>query len=85
MANPSPGEIEIAFNRMYVVVNPNPVAGPPTYRISNPDEISGGGGGGGGGIVDIDGVEPIFVATDGATNRTEISMDIRSLDNRDSP
>lgn len=80
MANPSPGEIEIAFNRMYVVVNPNPLSGPPTYRISNPDEISGGGGG----IVDIDGVEPIFAATDGATNRTEISMDIRSLDNRDS-
>ena len=86
MAAPTPGDIEVEFKRTYIVVNPNPAAGPPTYRLSNPDEIAGGGGGGGtGGIVDIDGVEPIIVSTDGITKKTEISMDIQSLDNRESP
>ena len=85
MAVPTPGDIEVEFNRTYIVVNPNAALGPPTYRLSSPDEIPGGGGGGTGGIADIDGIEPIIVATDGVTNKTEISMDISTLDNRESP
>ena len=82
MAVPPVNSIETQFNRTYIVVNPNPASGPPTYRVSNPDEIPGGGGGGGSGSVDIDGIKPIVATTDGATNRTEISMDIQQLDDR---
>ena len=87
MANPTPGEIEYAYNRMYIVVDPTFPAGPPTYRISNPDEIGGGTGGGGtGATYDFDGIEPIEVdMTPGAgSNPTivETSMDISKLDDR---
>ena len=83
MAVPIPGDIEVEFNRTYIVVNPNAALGPPVYRISNPDEIAGGGGGTG--VADIDGVAPIVATTDGVTKKTEISMDITSLDNREAP
>lgn len=88
MAAPVPGDIEFAYNRVYVVVNPNPAAGPPTYRVSNPDEIPGPGGGGGtGATYDFDAVAPIVVdQTPGTgTNPTKVvtSMDIAQLDNRD--
>jgi hypothetical protein len=86
MPNPIPGDVEYEFNRVYIVVNPNAALGPPTYRISNPDEIPGPGGGGGPGVIgDIDGIDPIIVSTDGITNETEISMDIRPLQNRNAP
>lgn len=82
MAKPKPGDIEVSFNRTYIVVNPNAALGPPVYRISNPDEISGGAAGG---TADIDGVAPIVASTDVNTKKTEISMDIKQLDNRESP
>ena len=89
MANPVPGEVEYAYNRMYVVVNPSPALGPPTYRISIPEDLSGNGGGGGGGggtTYDFDGVAPINVDTTPGvgSNPTiiETSMDIQQLDDR---
>jgi hypothetical protein len=82
MAKLVPGDIEVEFNRTYIVVNPNAALGPPVYRLSNPDEIAGGGGTG---MTDIDGIAPIIVDTDGITKKTEISMDITSLDNREDP
>lgn len=85
MAAPTPGSIEVEFNRTYIVVNPNAALGPPTYRISHPDEISNGSGGGGTVAADIDGVAPIVATTDGVTKKTEISMDIIQLDNREAP
>ena len=84
MAAPTPGDIEVEFNRTYIVVNPNAALGPPVYRLSNPDEIAGGGGGGTV-AADIDGVAPIVALTDGVSKKTEISMDITSLDNREAP
>ena len=85
MAVPVPGDIEVEFNRTYIVVNPNAALGPPTYRISNPDEIAGGNSGGGTVAADIDGVAPIVASTDGVTKKTEISMDIIQLDSREAP
>ena len=88
MAKPVPGDVEYANNRVYIVVNPNAAEGPPTYRISNPDEIPGPGGGGtGGGVVyDFDGVKPINVDTTPGvgSNPTVVktSMDIQQLDDR---
>ena len=89
MAKPVPGDVEYAYNRVYIVVNPNPAEGPPTYRVSNPDELAGPGGGGGtgGGVVyDFDGVKPINVDTTPGvgTNPTVVktSMDIQQLDDR---
>ena len=87
MPNPAPGDIEYAYSRTYIVVNPNPALGPPTYRISDPDDLSNGGGGGGAGpTVDFDGVPPIVVSTapgDG-TNPPVVKteMDITLLNNR---
>ena len=76
MAVPIPGEIEFEFNRTYIVVNPNAAFGPPTYRVSNPDAISGGGAGGGTG--DIESVLPITNTTDPRGNE-EIAIDITQL------
>ena len=84
MAQLVPGDIEVEFNRTYIVVQPNAALGPPVYRISNPDDISGGSGGGTV-AADIDGVAPIVATTDGITKKTEISMDIIQLDNREEP
>jgi len=89
MAAPTPGSIEYAYNRVYIVVNPDPSSGPPTYRVSNPDEIAGPGGGGGGtgSTYDFDAVAPIVVSQTPGTgaNPTKVvtSMDIAQLDNRD--
>ena len=80
----TPGDIEVEFNRTYIVVNPNAALGPPVYRLSSPDEIAGGGGGGTA-AADIDGVAPIVATTDGVTKKTEISMDIIQLDSREAP
>ena len=84
MAKPVPGDVEYAYNRIYVVVNPDPSKGPPTYRVSNPDELAGPGGGGGsaGGSTNIEGIKPIVATTDVAANKTEISMDIQQLNDR---
>jgi len=91
MAKPVPGQIEYAYNRVYIVVNPNPAAGPPTYRVSNPDEIAGPDAGGGPGIssatYDFDAVAPINVSQTPGTGsnptRVVTSIDIAQLDNRD--
>ena len=86
MPNPVPGDIEYAYNRTYIVVNPNAALGPPTYRISNPDELAAPGGGGGGVAYDFDGVKPINVnTTPGVGNNPAVvqtSMDIAQLDDR---
>ena len=84
MAAPTPGEIEVKFNRTYIVVNPNAALGPPTYRVSNPDDIAGGGVGGGSdpdAIKKITGVAPIDVKTNVA-KEAEVSMDLQQLDDR---
>ena len=85
MPNPVPGDIEYAYNRTYIVINPSPALGPPTYRISDPDDLSNGGGGSGS-TVDFDGVPPIVVST-AAGNGTnppvvKTEMDITLLNNR---
>ena len=87
MPNPIPGEFEYAYSRMYVVVNPSPALGPPTYRISIPEDLSGGGGGGTAGTAyDFDGVAPIVVdTTPGVGSNPTIvvtSMDIQQLNDR---
>ena len=85
MANPVPGDIEYAYSRTYIVVNPNAALGPPTYRISNPDELSNGGGPGGA-VYDFDGEAPIVVSTTPGvgTNPPIVTteMDITLLDDR---
>ena len=87
MANPVPGAVEYAYSRMYVVVNPAPASGPPTYRISIPEDLNGGGGGGtGGAVYDFDGEAPIVVSTvpGVGTNPTIVKteMDITLLNER---
>ena len=88
MAKPVPGDIEYAYNRMYVVVNPAPALGPPTYRISIPEDLSGNGGGPGisGATYDFDSVEPINVDTTPGTGSNptivKTSMDIQQLKDR---
>lgn len=82
-----PGDVEYLYNRVYIVVNPNPAQGPPTYRVSNPDEIPGPGGGTGpGATYDFDAELPIVVDTlpGVGTNPTIVktSMDIQQLDDR---
>ena len=84
MADITPGETAVQFNRTYIVVNPNAALGPPTYRISNLDDIAGGGGGGGSdpnAIKKITGVAPIDVKTNVA-KEAEVSMDLQQLDDR---
>ena len=87
MPNPIPGEIEYKYSRTYIVINPNAALGPPTYRISDPDDLSNGGGSGTGGTTyDFDGVKPINVNTTPGTGSNptivQTSMDIQQLDNR---
>ena len=87
MAKPVPGDVEYAYNRVYIVVNPDASKGPPTYRVSNPDELAGPGGGSGGGVAyDFDGVKPINVDTTPGTGSNptivKTSMDIQQLDDR---
>ena len=89
MANPIPGEIEYKYSRTYIVINPNAALGPPTYRISDPDDLSNGGGGGGGTggtVYDFDGEAPIVVKTVPGTGSNppivKTSMDIQQLDDR---
>ena len=91
MANPIPGEIEYKYSRTYIVINPNPALGPPTYRISDPDDLSNGGGGGGGTggtVYDFDGEAPIVVSTTPGTGSNppivKTEMDITLLNQRKS-
>ena len=89
MANPIPGETEYKYSRTYIVINPNPALGPPTYRISDPDDLSNGGGGGGGAgrtVYDFDREAPIVVSTALGTGSNppivKTEMDITLLNNR---
>ena len=87
MTNPTPGTIVSKFDRAYIVVNPNPTEGPPTYRVSNQDQIGGSSGGGGSGTAyEFTGQIPIVVDTlgsnTGAPNVVTTSMDIQDLDSR---
>jgi hypothetical protein len=36
---PSPGDYVSRFNRYYLCINPNAAEGPPTWRVSDPDEF----------------------------------------------
>ena len=84
------GDIEYKYNRMYICVNPNPGAGPDTWRVASPQEIGapgGGGGTGGGEVYDFDGVPPINIdmkpgAGTGGRTVVETSMDMKQLDSR---
>ena len=84
---PSVGDIEHKYRRNYILVNPEPATGPPTWRLASPQEIGmpGGGGSGTGVAYDFDGVPPIVVSTKPGAGRTvvETSMDIQSLDSRE--
>ena len=85
---PEVGDIEYKYRRNYILVNPEPSSGPPTWRLASPQEIGmpGGGGGGTGGVAyDFDGVPPIEVSTRPSGGRTvvETSMNIQSLDSRE--
>ena len=83
MANPAINTLVPQFNRMYIVVNPNPYEGPPTLRVSNPDEI---GSESGGVKYDYDGIAPINVDVKPGmgqkTSTVTTSMDIAELSNR---
>ena len=81
------GDIETKFGRHYTFVNPNANLGPGTWRLSMPEEYTGGGGGGGvESVPDHDGVPPIVVDTRvdpaGGNVVIETSMDITKLDPR---
>ena len=83
MPNPIPGQTENAYSRMYVVVNPNSALGPPTYRISIPEDLSGSGGGA---VYDFDGEAPIVVSTSPGVGTkppvVKTEMDITLLNRR---
>jgi len=88
---PDVGDIEYKYRRTYIAVNPNPGAGPLTWRVASPQEIGapgGGGGGTGGGVAyDFDGVPPINIdmkpgAGTGGRTIVETSMDMKQLDDR---
>ena len=36
---PDPGDVTFEFNRNYLCINPNAALGPPTWRVSEPDEM----------------------------------------------
>ena len=40
---PTPGDYVNKFNRYYLAINPNSAEGPPTWRVSDPDEMPCGG------------------------------------------
>jgi hypothetical protein len=87
MSTPTPGSIEYAYNRIYIVVDPTAPSGPPTYRVSNPDEMPGPGGGGGTGTTyDFDAVAPVNIddtpGVGGNPNRVVTSFDIQQLNER---
>jgi len=84
------GDIEYKYRRNYILVNPDPALGPPTWRVSSPQEIGTpgtGGGGTGGAVYDFDGVPPVDVdMTPGiGPNPTIVStsLDFVQLDRRD--
>ena len=85
---PDVGDIEYKYRRNYILVNPEPALGPPTWRVSSPQEIGtpGAGGGTGGTAYDFDGVPPIVVDTKpsltGGRTVVETSMDLTGLDDR---
>ena len=81
------GDVEYKYGRVYILTQPDASNGPPTWRVSNPDELAGPGGGSGGGtLYDFDSVPPIHVTTTPGigSNPTiiETSMDIQQLDDR---
>lgn len=84
---PDVGDIEYKYRRNYILVNPDASLGPPTWRVSSPQEIGTPGTGGPGGTAyDFDGMPPIVVDTtpslDGGRTVIETSMDLTGLDDR---
>ena len=80
---PSPGEQKTKFGRQFIFVNPDDNLGPGNWRLSTIDAIKGSGSSGGTVNVEIDGVAPIVANTDFITQKTEISMDLQQLGNRE--
>jgi hypothetical protein len=89
MADPSIGSVKYAHSRYYLYINPDPNAGPPTYRLTYPEHFAGGGGGAGGNATsyDFDGVPPIDVdmtpGVGGNSVVVETSLDFIQLNRRD--
>lgn len=88
MSSLVPGTAVNNYNRIYIVVNPNPPYGPfgpNTLNITAPEQISGGGGGPGTSY-EFDGIAPINVDTILGTgndpDNIQTSLDISQLDDR---
>lgn len=82
---PTAGSVETIYNRNYIAVDPSAPAGPITYRVSNPDSITGSGGGSGASY-DFDGIAPINVSTvlgaGSNPDNVQTSLDISQLADR---
>jgi len=83
------GDVEYKYGRVYILTQPDAGTGPPTWRVSNPDEIAGPGGGGGtggGDVYDFDGNPPVDIdmSPGVGTNPTVVttSLDFIQLDAR---
>jgi len=83
---PVPGTYVSRFNRYYLAINPNPAEGPPTWRISDPDEYPCDGN-----VVLPPGIDfavaaeaPVFVQLD-ANDKINYSFDIDLLTDIDAP
>ena len=84
---PVPGTYVPRFNRYYLSINPNPAEGPPTWRISDPDEFPCGEGifvpVPPGQIYSLVSVAPLVIQGD--DENVEFSMDISTVTDVDVP
>jgi hypothetical protein len=85
---PDPGDVTFEFNRNYLCINPNAALGPPTWRVSEPDEMPCGDGT----IIPPppDTAEYLIIAANplvltGDNSATEISLDISLAPEIDTP
>ena len=76
---PDVGAIEYKYRRNYILVNPDPTLGPPTWRVASPQEVGTG--------YDFEGVLPAVInkIPDTASGLTtvETSIDFTELDDRE--
>jgi hypothetical protein len=85
---PIPGDDTFKFNRYYIAINPDPANGPPTWRISDPDEFPCGDGA----VIppglsfNVAAVAPLIVSeVTGGTAKFEYSFNIGVLPEVDQP
>ena len=80
------GDIEQKYRRNYVAVNPQPDAGPITWRLAAPQEVGVFAGGSAGAVFDFEAEVPVVVDTvpSEETGRSTVttSLDIQQLDDR---